>query len=122
MRHTINACSTASEIASRNYCAQVEASEKTLREIRDERNEKLRLAREAVAAHEAELARLRAAGPKVYVLLAGYDYEGDDIKGIYTTKTLAEEALSRFELGGTGHDKVFIAEHLLDEDNGLIES
>ncbi|AUR91256.1 hypothetical protein NVP1158O_29 [Vibrio phage 1.158.O._10N.261.45.E12] len=48
----------------------------------------------------------------VYVLLGGYDYEGEEVLGIYSTKEIAEDSA---EVKKKGYDWISIEEYEIDQ-------
>lgn len=54
---------------------------------------------------------------KIYIACVGYDYEGYDVKGVFSTKKAAEKDLEQYIALGYG-DTHFILERHLNEEYG----
>ena len=54
---------------------------------------------------------------KVYIPFIGFDYDGDDVLGVYSTRAKAQERLDRGILGGGTGDTNFIKEYEIDIDD-----
>ena len=53
---------------------------------------------------------------KVYVVTAGYDYEGDDVMGVYSTMELAQSCVDEMKANPKIYfDNYEIEEHEVDE-------
>jgi len=129
-RSVLSACSTASEIASREECSRQVNADKTLRALRDEKIAKLTKERnEAIAEAAAAQARLDAVAElerkaNAFVLVVGFDYEGYNAPvGIYSTLAQAQAAKAKL-LGDENcsrYDKVEILGYAIDTDLGYFE-
>jgi hypothetical protein len=53
---------------------------------------------------------------KVYLAMAGYDYEGNGVMGVYSTRGLAESFINEMKANPRIHyDKYEVEEHEVDE-------
>jgi hypothetical protein len=95
-------------------------SEKTLRQLKDEKLAEAKALRDAAVAAEAEAVRLERSGPQVFVIEIGYDYEGFSIFGIYSSRELAEAAMPSAKASKEYADSFSIVQFALDVDHGLV--
>lgn len=52
---------------------------------------------------------------KVYLAMAGYDYEGDEVMGVYSTSELAHECIDRLNHSHMDYDNLEVKECEVDD-------